>query len=59
MRLGGYWLRELKGWTGIEYSDIVVLIGLALTGIGLWMFLPWISLTVVGVIILLLSIRRG
>ncbi len=53
-----YWLPELKGWTGIEYRDIVVLVGLILLGVGLGLFHLWISLTVVGVIVVLLGIWR-
>ena len=55
---GGYCLLKPKGWTGIEYSDVVVLIGLVLLGVGLWLFHPWISLTVIGIIIVLLGIWR-
>jgi hypothetical protein len=53
-----YCLFKLNGWTGIEYSDVVVLVGLGFIGVGLWMFAPWVSLTTLGTLILLLSIRR-
>ena len=58
MKQGGYCLLKLKGWGGIEYRDVVVLVGLIFLGSGLWLFHPWISLTVIGVIIILLGIWR-
>ena len=42
----------------MEYQDVVVLTGLALLGVGLWMFNPWVSLTVVGAIVVFLGIWR-
>lgn len=58
MKRGGYCLPKLHGWTGVEYADIVILIGLSVMGVGLGMIHLGVSLTVVGAIIILLGIRR-
>lgn len=58
MKRGGYCLPKLRGWTGVEYADIVILIGLSVMGVGLGMIHLGAGLTVVGAVITLLGIRR-
>lgn len=36
----------------ITLRDVLIIIGLSLIGVGLYLFLPWVSLTVCGALIL-------
>lgn len=39
--------------------DAIVLLGLGLLGAGLWMRDPWVALTVVGALVILLGVFGG
>ena len=41
------------------WGDILIFVGLAGLGVGLWMKSPWLSLTVCGVLVFWLGIRAS
>ena len=42
-----------------DLRDVFVFGGLIILGIGLWLYMPWVSLTIVGIILLGLGIYRS
>jgi uncharacterized membrane protein len=40
----------------VDLWDVLVIVGLVLTATGLWMLAPWLSVTVVGVVLLALGL---
>jgi len=46
----------MNWFKAIDPKDLMAFIGIAIMGVGLWMRQPWISLTVVGGIILFIAI---
>ena len=40
----------------IDTADVFLFVGLFLLGAGLWLFRPWVSLTTVGAILVLLAV---
>jgi hypothetical protein len=40
----------------ISFADGLVFLGLALLGVGLWWWRPWVALTVVGAVLLALGL---
>ena len=49
-----FWFsRELKR---LSFGDLIVLVGISTMTYGLWLYEPWISLTVLGVILTLMGV---
>jgi len=46
---------KINCFRNIEKSDILITLGLVLLGVGLWMIKTWMSLVVIGIIILLMG----
>lgn len=42
----------------IDFADVLIFLGLGQLGTGLWLYEPWVSLTVCGSIIFLLGLRE-
>jgi len=40
----------------VSFNDILVVAGLIMIGVGLWLYRPWISLSVLGVILMLMGV---
>ena len=41
----------------VDAGDVFQLIGIALIGAGLWLYIPWVALLVVGAILLIIGMR--
>jgi hypothetical protein len=44
-------MKIIKAVKEISFRDVLLVSGLTLIGVGLYLFLPWVSFTVCGVII--------
>jgi hypothetical protein len=45
--------------SAVDLRDVFVFGGLLLMGVGLWMYEPWVSLTVIGSILVVFGLMAG
>ncbi len=48
----------MKFMKKIDSADVLICLGITEISVGLWLYAPWISLTVCGSIVLLLGLRE-